>query len=71
MSQQDSREENELKVRQLKDVIEILKEENLVYAKQIDTKNVELKEIDVIMSNSKVDASNTLQFETDKRKNDG
>ena len=70
MSQQDSREENELKVRQLKDVIEILKEENLVYAKQIDTKNVELKEINVIMSNSKVDASNTLQFETDKRKND-
>merc|ERR1711892_825592 len=70
MSQQDSREENELKVKQLKDVIEILKEENLVYAKQIDTKNVELKEIDVIMSNSKVDASNTLQFETDKRKND-
>merc|ERR1711892_1580587 len=70
MSQQDSREENELKVKQLKDVIEILKEENLVYAKQIDTKNVELKEIDVIMSNSELDASNTLQFEKDKRKND-
>lgn len=70
MSQMNSTEENELKVSQLKKVIGILKDENLVYAKQIDAKNDELKEINIIVRNSKIDSSKAIEFETETKKID-
>merc|ERR1711936_158117 len=55
ISQKNSTDETELKLSQLREVIEILKEENLEYAKELDAKNQDLKEINLIMKNSKID----------------